>query len=737
MLVLVPLLFWRGALEPFELCKVAAIQATALALLVLAGWGAGRIAQVGRRLRELTADPVSWAMLLGAAAALASTLGSLSPRTSLHGHPEHLQGLGTVLALLVIYFASRAACRDPGSIRLLVWGVAGGVLAAVAYSLVQIADLDPFLWEQTSAFADWTRPVGTLGHPNYLAGYLVMAVPLLVWLAARSGRHLAVGLLLLVALSGVVVVAALSRAGWLAGGLGGVLVLALRPWRAGPARFSETRLNEQGRGRVCPLLLVTLSLLLAAGCLSALRLFPPLAERLRHLTEMASRRALWGTAWHVFLARPVTGCGLDAFDLGFCLHRGPEYWQREWGLIPTRAHNDFLNVLATQGAPGAAAFGLLAVALVWACVRVWRGGVERPLTAALAAAVVGWYAQNLFGFPVAATASLLSVLAGMLSALAWPPAEHAADSRSEAAPAAPWALRVPLALAGALAAVLLAAQPYRASCLCRQGEELLAAAAPQQALARQEQAVLLDPGRDLLWIKLADTALACAAQASNDPEHRRLLLRAREAVERACALVPARAQNHVNRARALDVLAREGLLGRDAVLRAYDEALARDPCNSQFLAEAGRAAHAAGLLPRARAYLERGVAIDPTFGLLHSELGSILLDEKRYREAQHQFHLAMSGDFHGDSEEQDRAWSLNALAFLHIGDGKQVDAMVIAERLLERHPDSVPLHLLHARACEQCRRRDLALAEYRWVLGACPTHPQARAGLARVSAWKN
>jgi tetratricopeptide (TPR) repeat protein len=509
-------------------------------------------------------------------------------------------------------------------------------------------------------------------------------------------------------------------------------VLVLRPWKTGSNN------KEPGLFSLSPRLLVCLSACLFAGGLCAFRWYPLLAERLRHLTEMASRKPLWGTAWQIFCHRPLTGCGLDAFDLGFCRQRGPEYWRQEWGLIPTRAHNDFLSTLATQGAVGGLAFLVLAATLVWACRRAWRlrGREDLPLIAALAAAVVAWHVQNLFGFPVVATTSLFTVLAGMLSSLAWPTAaveSVPADGGDKPRRSPVWLAQGTLALGGVLAGVLLVVQPYLAGCICRQGEDQLAVA-PRQALASHELAVHLDPGRDVLWIKLAAAALVAVPQARNPAEERRLLLRAREAVEEACALVPASAQNHANRARTLDVLAREGVVRREAVLRAYDEALARDPLNTQYLAEAGRAAHAAGLLKRARAYLERGLEIDPHLGMLHTEWGAIDLTEKRYREGMHRFHIALGCGFHGDNEEMDRAWSLLCLSYLHLD--AAAAALPIAEGLVKLHDDSLPVHLLRAQALEQLGRGGEAVAEYRHIVSVRPDHPQARAGLSRLAARK-
>ena len=66
------------------------------------------------------------------------------------------------------------------------------------------------------------------------------------------------------------------------------------------------------------------------------------------------------------------------------------------------------------------------------------------------------------------------------------------------------------------------------------------------------------------------------------------------------------------------------------VLEAFDTALERDPLNTVFLADAGRAASALGLREAARDYLRRGLRIDPRLSVLHGELAGLALAERKY-----------------------------------------------------------------------------------------------------------
>src|SRR5262249_28688737 len=117
--------------------------------------------------------------------------------------------------------------------RLMAWPVVAAALAA-SYGLVQLLGLDPFPWSDASLINTFVRPFGPLGHPNFLAAYLVLALPLaLVFLGdAWRRRRVALAVLLgfVVGLCLLIILATLSRAAWL--GLAGVGAVLLLGWRA-------------------------------------------------------------------------------------------------------------------------------------------------------------------------------------------------------------------------------------------------------------------------------------------------------------------------------------------------------------------------------------------------------------------------------------------------------------------------------------------------------------------------
>jgi tetratricopeptide (TPR) repeat protein len=464
-------------------------------------------------------------------------------------------------------------------------------------------------------------------------------------------------------------------------------------------------------------------------------------------------------------------------------------------LTPAQAHNEFLHVLATQGVVGGAAFLGLLAALVWAGWRAWRraNSTGRGLLGAVGASVTAFYVQNLVGFSVVPTASLFAVLAGVLSRLseerfeegdgweygAWPGAavgcvvgwlilaanllypswqvdgrtglililaggtcavtllsvRSLVECRISAVLPPRFALsfgRVALVALLAVIAWTGIVRPWRANWACGVGESWLDAS-PTQAAAWHERAVALAPEHDLWWTRLANAAQRCAEQEANPERRRRWRARERQALEMACTAEPARAENRANLARCLEVLAREGMARREEVLPLFDSALRDDPNNTPVLADAARAAVALGYYAQARAYIERGLQIDPDLGLLHGEWGALCLAERRFAEAEAHLKRSLAGQWPWDEEKSNRVRALLALTYLQWGQHPDLPALalLIADDVLCRDGGEVSTRVLRALALERLGRWREAIEEYRRVLLARPDHPLARARLGR------
>jgi O-antigen ligase/tetratricopeptide (TPR) repeat protein len=403
-IVLAPLVFARWTLEAFVYNKAVLLQATALTLLALAG-----PARIWNLLRSAIRDPAAAGAMLFALSAIASTATSVSPRVSLQGTPESVAGLGVVLAYVVVFFAARALLGSTAGVLSVASAATIGAAGAGAYALLQIVGLEPMAWDGASEIGAYVRPFATFGHANLLGGYLAMALPLLLLLAARARSRAEKGplavLLVATAVAVVGVIASLSRAAWLAAACGLAVTVA-------------GQLRVRWRIVFVPVLAlaVATAVLVTAG---GSAITTGLGTRVHSIADGGGRFQIWRTAWLLFTDHPWLGSGLDTLQLVFGSRQTADYWRVEWGKTPSRAHNELLHTLATQGLCGALALLVWATGLAIAAVRAWRRATpeDRPVRAAVAGALVAFVVQVQFGFAEPGCGTLAACLAGMLAGL--------------------------------------------------------------------------------------------------------------------------------------------------------------------------------------------------------------------------------------------------------------------------------------------------------------------------------
>jgi O-antigen ligase len=765
LLVLVPLVFSRHTLEAFEFPKVLLLLTAAVVLAagaaamalergLVAGPGALR-ASLGHVVRH---EPLAWGVLLYVASAALSTAASISPRTSWRGAPESFFGLPTVLAYAVLYFGVRVLCAAPVHARALVHASLVGATGAGLYGLVQFAGLDPVAWTRTHEFLGLARAFGSMGNPNFLGALMAMSLPLSLSLALRSWRRAQRGRAALLAASALVSLAALgvslSRGAWLAGAAG----LAL--WALGQVRLAG---RPEARRR---LLLAAAAGLLILGVAVArvprardvgramlarleLNLAPGARERPVGAIslEQDPRLALWRAAWSMFRERPLTGVGLDAFQLAFQSRRELAIWEVEGQRTPGKAHNELLHALATQGLPGALALGLIAVGGALALRRALdQQPGERELLVGIAASLLAFFVQAQFSFTVAGCGTLALALLGLAAGLGRPaPPPPTTAPLATTTPARTLALSLGQAAVAALGLVALwfcVARPLRADYAAQQGVQARAQNAGL-TLPYFAEAVRLDPGRDLYWTHLG-VAHHDLAQALPDPASRAAQLgAAREAFERALALVPINGYTQGGLARVLFELQRlqPPRASLPDVWAAFERALALDPRNPYWPVEAGRYALQAGDGPRARAWAQRSLDLHPRYGpaacLLHNVdledvvplLGAVDANSRRAA-----FDPVATGlraavtDLRWYEENDLRAMCASQAAAALVAADRLDEARAAAELATHVDPNFADAHYNLGRIYERLGDAR-AGAEYRLALRLRPGHPEARRAL--------
>jgi tetratricopeptide (TPR) repeat protein len=273
-------------------------------------------------------------------------------------------------------------------------------------------------------------------------------------------------------------------------------------------------------------------------------------------------------------------------------------------------------------------------------------------------------------------------------------------------------------------------RPLRASAECRMGQAWIASS-PGRAVPHFEEAVALDPTRDVCLAKLGTAALLIARTTADGGVRRQELERAREAFTTALARVPAESYHHANLGRLRTELARDGLGSAAEAFAAYDEALARDPANGHILADAALSSLVLGDTGRARQYATRAVTLYADFAPPLAVLGFLALQEGNDAEAVRLLREARAGQWRGDENARQIATGNLAAALLRVG--RPDEALVPAREAVELTPDNAELRFNLGRALELLGRREEAAAEYQRILARHPGYTPAREALQALS----
>lgn len=146
------------------------------------------------------------------------------------------------------------------------------------------------------------------------------------------------------------------------------------------------------------------------------------------------RRIVWEGALRVWRRYPLFGSGVETFAYSYYRDRPIEHnYVSEWDFLYNKAHNEYLNFLATTGVFGLGSVLLLMGAFAFFSIRaiLSRKNLEHSLfAAALLAGYAALAVSNLLGFSTVAVATLFFLWPAFLEILQRDPAS-AVDSAGE------------------------------------------------------------------------------------------------------------------------------------------------------------------------------------------------------------------------------------------------------------------------------------------------------------------
>ena len=683
---LTPVVFDRRTQEIFEVPKVALLVTGALALgaMFLADWlaaVAGRESAPGQGARSsllswARRDPLGCAVLVYLVSCALSAWLAPNPLQSFFGAPESTAGLRTALATAAVFYTVRSLRGTPERLDRIARAAAYAATLAALYGGLQAIGRDPLVWGRTASYGSALRVFGTLGHPNFLGASLAMSFPLMLHCWRRAGSRITrVGWTAALALALAVLVATLSRAAWLgfACGLAAWPVLGLIARRAPAAAPAAATSTEPGPGRARRIAFAGLAAgVVFLAALLALRspLGRPLSSRFEelvnpHAATTQTRVHIWRAGLRMAADHPWWGIGLDAFGVVFPAYRTVDYWRLEWGATPVKAHNEAIQILATQGAFGAAAALAVVSTAALLLLRLLRGKnpANRQAAVAVGAAWMAFAVQDLAGFTVVGLGVPMAALAGWVAAAQEEGAAPGREARARPAPV--WAWLVAAVVAGA-AFFPLALEPWRAEAAARR-----AAVLPERSA--EQATTLTEAGRHAPWDSRypAQIAFLWYRRAQDEPdstEKRVQLARAHEASARATAMEPQSGMYRTNQGEIEEeqCLLRPPAADREAAAATLQRAILADSTNGQTLDRIAYALARLGRKGDARVVALRLMALYPDLGPPLGLLGLMALDEHRTSDGIDTLRAALKLNWRDQTAPQASAWNNLAVGYLNM-----------------------------------------------------------------------
>lgn len=384
-----------------------------------------------------------------------STIMSIDQRTSALGYYSRFHGgLISSITYSILYWAYVANMDRKKTIKSIYVLLTSATLVSI-YAILEHFGIDKDLWVQDVQ----NRVFSTLGQPNWLAAFIVALIPI-TWAFALKApsdyytiskkkvlNRLKLNQWLWIVLSVIFTLTLLytkSRSGIMGFAVCFVVFWGLTLWHS-KKTFLKVFVKPFTYITISTLLLIALvgtswtpsiKDLLTKGLTSnqannqADKVTGPALET--YVTESGEiRKIVWQGALDIWKNYPVFGAGLETFAFSYYNFRPISHnLVSEWDFLYNKAHNEYLNLLATSGIIGLLAYGTLATIIIVSFIKQSNTFDKNPdsnLSNILQFALLGGFlnilATNFFGFSVVVIGLLFFLYPAFALAIKFSPSE--------------------------------------------------------------------------------------------------------------------------------------------------------------------------------------------------------------------------------------------------------------------------------------------------------------------------
>jgi tetratricopeptide (TPR) repeat protein len=399
LLFTIPLIFYKGTSELFEFNKIVALYG--ITTIIASIWIINSIRAKKFIFRQTLLD---WPLVIYLSIYLVSSLFSIDPRTSFLGYYSRFNGgLISQICYAILYWAFVSNVTAKNAKQSLVFGlwslaIASALAILEHFGVFTTCGLMGLGYKESCWVQDvQSRVFSTLGQPNWLAALLVAMLPISNFQFLISNQFsinkfsfAKLGWFLITIQFFVTLLFTKSRSGLLAFGIEAIIFWGFVFW--------QSKLKYLKELTVLFLVLGLLYFVISYRPINQLTNSQPSTSNGPALevggTESGTiRKYVWLGALEVFKNYPILGSGPETFAFSYPMFKPVAHnLTSEWDFIYNKAHNEFLNYLATTGIIGTLSY----LSLIFFSYLIFFKSKRYDLFAGYTAIL----ATNFFGFSV-------------------------------------------------------------------------------------------------------------------------------------------------------------------------------------------------------------------------------------------------------------------------------------------------------------------------------------------------
>jgi O-antigen ligase/tetratricopeptide (TPR) repeat protein len=376
---------WRLTNEPFDLSKLALL---ALVVPLLGGIWLVEVA-LGRRLTGSHSAVVP--SLFIALPVIAAWIATPYKAWGLIGEYGRYEGLVPLLLIVLLGFVTADAFNG-ADVTPMAWTFVTGASVVAVYSSIQAIGLDPLNMPVVDGSV-----ISTIGHPNFLGGYLAAALCLALSLWGARGRGVLPAMVCTVVVT-LALIITFSQGPW-GGAVAGVAVLS-------------GCLMGRNKPRV-RLAAWALAVLVPLAMIGAV-VYSQIDTTVGSAGTTRARGFWWRSAFEMWQERPLLGHGPDVYAFKNVSFRLPQDALGHDVDVTNDPHSVPLSFLANAGILGF--LGWIAVA-AWTIRRIPAAARGSPLHAGFAAAAIALLVNSLVSVDALVPRFALWICVGALASL--------------------------------------------------------------------------------------------------------------------------------------------------------------------------------------------------------------------------------------------------------------------------------------------------------------------------------